>query len=138
MSKRKGNAKGVTVGDLAGLIALCNIAVVDNGTGKQLLLNEPDVILHSIYADAVCERITVHPCAISLWLHHDEVVRVTGRVKKAGRGAAAGKRRYIRKCGVCGERAEQEVMHRTAQSPNGWLCHVCLLRAHPEYAADEF
>ena len=137
MSKRKGNAKGITVGDLAGLIAQCNIAVVDNGTGTRLLLSEPDVILHSIYADAVCERITVHPCGISLWLHHDEVVRVTGRAKTAGRGAA-GKRRYFRKCGVCGERHEQGDMHRTEQSPNGWLCQDCLLHAHPEYATEEF
>lgn len=35
------------------------------------------------------------------------------------------KRKYIRKCGVCGIRFEQSEMIRTEASPNGWLCCDC-------------
>lgn len=35
------------------------------------------------------------------------------------------KRKYIRKCGHCGERYEQSDMIRTDESPNGWLCENC-------------
>ena len=48
------------------------------------------------------------------------------------------KRRYFRKCGVCGERWEQSDMIRTDNSPNGWICHECVLREHPEYESEEF
>lgn len=128
----------VKVRDVAELVAHCNVAIVDNGNGNQLFLGEPDAVCCSVYADAVCERITANLCAISLWLHHDEVMRVTGGAKSAKRGAASGKRKYFRKCGVCGERHEQSEMYRTAQSPNGWLCHDCMLKEHPEYATEEF
>lgn len=43
------------------------------------------------------------------------------------------KRKYYRKCGVCGERYEQSEMIRTNQSPNGWLCFDCCNVEHPEY-----
>ena len=48
------------------------------------------------------------------------------------------KRRYFRKCGVCGERDEQSDMIRTDNSPNGWICHECVLREHPEYDIEEW
>ena len=35
------------------------------------------------------------------------------------------KRKYYRKCGVCGERHEQSEMIRTDESPNGWMCLDC-------------
>jgi len=35
------------------------------------------------------------------------------------------KRKYYRKCGVCGRKHEQSDMVRTDLSPNGWLCHDC-------------
>ena len=35
------------------------------------------------------------------------------------------KRKYIRKCGICGIRLEQSEMIRTEASPNGWVCHDC-------------
>lgn len=43
------------------------------------------------------------------------------------------KRKYYRKCGVCGERYEQSEMIRTNNSPNGWLCFDCHNTEHPEY-----
>lgn len=43
------------------------------------------------------------------------------------------KRKYYRKCGVCGERYEQSEMIRTNNSPNGWLCWDCNNIAEPEY-----
>ena len=43
------------------------------------------------------------------------------------------KRKYFRKCGVCGERHEQGEMIRTEQSANGWICHECYYAEHPEY-----
>lgn len=36
------------------------------------------------------------------------------------------KRKYFRKCGVCGCRHEQSDMVRTDNSPNGWICFACL------------
>lgn len=43
------------------------------------------------------------------------------------------KRKYYRKCGICGERFEQSEMIRTNDSPNGWLCFDCHNAKHPEY-----
>lgn len=34
-------------------------------------------------------------------------------------------RKYIRKCGVCGERFDQSHMIRTINAPNGWICIEC-------------
>ena len=48
------------------------------------------------------------------------------------------KRKYNRKCGICGERHEQSEMVRTNQSPNGWLCVECHLHFHPEYDCEEW
>ncbi|WP_191396150.1 hypothetical protein [Flavonifractor sp. An306] len=131
-------SKKMKVRDIAGLTAHCNVAVVDNGNGRQLLSGKPEAVLSSVYADAVYECITVNACAIFLWLHHDEVVRVTSGAKESNREEATGKRKYFRKCGVCGERHEQSEMHRTEQSPNGWLCAHCLARIHPEYGIEQF
>ena len=38
------------------------------------------------------------------------------------------KRKYNRKCGVCGIKFEQSEMIRTNESPNGWMCHDCYER----------
>ena len=35
------------------------------------------------------------------------------------------KRKYFRKCGICGERHEQNDMIRCEDSPNGWICKEC-------------
>ena len=43
------------------------------------------------------------------------------------------KRKYYRKCGVCGERHEQSNMIRTYNSPNGWLCISCRMIKEPDY-----
>ena len=43
------------------------------------------------------------------------------------------KRKYYRKCGICGERYEQSEMLRTNDSPNGWLCWDCHNIVDPEY-----
>ena len=48
------------------------------------------------------------------------------------------RRKYFRKCGICGERHEQSDMIRTEQSPNGWLCEECYYSEHPEYEIDEW
>ena len=41
------------------------------------------------------------------------------------------KRKYYRKCGICGERHEQSEMIRTDNSPNGWICFDCHNSEHP-------
>lgn len=43
------------------------------------------------------------------------------------------KRKYYRKCGVCGKRQEQSEMIRCIESPNGWLCVDCYAAKHIEY-----
>ena len=44
------------------------------------------------------------------------------------------KRKYYRKCGVCGCRHEQTEMIRTDNSPNGWICIGCLIdNTDPEW-----
>ena len=48
------------------------------------------------------------------------------------------KRKYYRKCGVCGERHEQSEMIRTDKSPNGWICLDCYHAEHPEYEIEEW
>lgn len=35
------------------------------------------------------------------------------------------KRKYYRKCGLCGERHEQSEMIRTNEVSNGWVCTYC-------------
>lgn len=41
-------------------------------------------------------------------------------------------RKYIRKCGVCGEHYEQSEMIRDNGSPNGWICKDCYYNEHWE------
>lgn len=48
------------------------------------------------------------------------------------------KRKYYRKCGVCGERHEQSEMIRSNESPNGWICTECISNLHPEYDIDQW
>ena len=48
------------------------------------------------------------------------------------------KRKYYRKCGVCGERHEQSEMHRDEGSQNGWLCQDCHQKKHTAYYIGEF
>lgn len=55
-----------------------------------------------------------------------------------GRNRSETKRKYYRKCGVCGERHEQSEMIRTDNSPNGWICFDCHKAKHPEYDIDEW
>ena len=43
------------------------------------------------------------------------------------------KRKYFRKCGVCGERHEQAEMIRTDESPNGCVCRECYFSIYNEY-----
>lgn len=47
------------------------------------------------------------------------------------------KRKYFRKCGVCGERHEQSEMCRDTSSPNGWLCQTCHMELHTEYYLED-
>ena len=48
------------------------------------------------------------------------------------------KRKYFRKCGVCGERHEQSEMIRTDESPNGWVCQECYSSIYPELEVEEW
>lgn len=48
------------------------------------------------------------------------------------------KRKYFRKCGVCGERHEQSEMIRTEQSPTGWICLECHCIEYPEYESEDW
>jgi predicted RNA-binding protein YlxR (DUF448 family) len=43
------------------------------------------------------------------------------------------KRKYYRKCGICGERHEQSEMIRDNGSPNGWLCMDCHIDKHTDW-----
>lgn len=43
------------------------------------------------------------------------------------------KRKYIRKCSICGERHEQGEMIRDNGSDTGWICEDCHNELHPEY-----
>lgn len=55
-------------------------------------------------------------------------------MKPKGRKA----RKYIRKCGICGERHDQSDMIRSNDSPNGWMCVACHMNLHPEYDIEEW
>ena len=48
------------------------------------------------------------------------------------------KRKYFRKCGLCGERHEQSEMIRTYESPNGWICRDCYILNYVEYQIEEW
>lgn len=48
------------------------------------------------------------------------------------------KRKYIRKCGCCGDRHEQSEMIRTDESPNGWVCQECYSNIYPEREIEEW
>lgn len=48
------------------------------------------------------------------------------------------KRKYFRKCGICGERNEQKEMIRSNESPNGWICFDCYKDEHPEEEIEEW
>lgn len=58
---------------------------------------------------------------------------LTGNTKLENQVKQKKKRKYYRKCGICGERYEQSEMVRTNQSPNGWLCFECHNSEHLEY-----
>ena len=58
---------------------------------------------------------------------------LTGFATLKERSKSKKKRKYYRKCGVCGDRYEQSEMLRTDNSPNGWLCLDCHNTKHPEY-----
>lgn len=46
------------------------------------------------------------------------------------------KRKYFRKCGICGERFEQKEMVRDEGSQTGWICVECFMCIHTEYEED--
>lgn len=48
------------------------------------------------------------------------------------------RRKYFRKCGVCGERYEQSEMIRDNGSPNGWICVECYKEEHIEDEVEEW
>ncbi len=48
------------------------------------------------------------------------------------------KRKYFRKCGICGERLEQSKMVRTDDSPNGWLCADCHRSMHLDWFTENY
>lgn len=70
-------------------------------------------------------------------VHGDEALYgyawLTGLATLKERTKQKKKRKYYRKCGICGERFEQSEMIRTNGSPNGWLCWDCHSIKHPEY-----
>ena len=47
------------------------------------------------------------------------------------------KRKYYRKCVICGIRLEQSEMVRDDCSPNGWLCMHCHCDKHMELYIDD-
>ena len=65
---------------------------------------------------------------ITKWMVHIKNMKMQKRKK----------RKYVRKCGVCGERHEQSHMIRTDASPNGWVCFECHTQLHPEYDIEEW
>lgn len=70
-------------------------------------------------------------------IHGDQALAgyawLTGLATLKERSKRKKKRKYYRKCGVCGDRYEQSEMLRTDNSPNGWLCFDCHNAKHPEY-----
>ena len=48
------------------------------------------------------------------------------------------KRKYMRKCGICGERYEQSDMIRTDECENGWMCEDCYRSIHFEHFEEEW
>lgn len=53
------------------------------------------------------------------------------------KGSIKKKRKYYRKCGICGKRDEQSNMVRTDESPNGWLCQQCYEESIVAYDWDD-
>lgn len=47
------------------------------------------------------------------------------------------KRKYYRRCGICGERHEQSEMVRDEGSSTGWICGDCCMGVHPEYEEED-
>lgn len=47
------------------------------------------------------------------------------------------KRKYYRRCGICGERFEQSEMVNDEGSPTGWICGDCCMDVHPEYEEED-
>lgn len=52
------------------------------------------------------------------------------------------RRKYYRKCPICGERFEQKEMTRSSEYDGGWVCDDCYLdtqvERHPEYFIEEW
>jgi len=48
------------------------------------------------------------------------------------------KRKYYRRCGICGDRDEQSNMYRDDGSPNGWLCLSCFEGKHIDHWVEEW
>lgn len=43
------------------------------------------------------------------------------------------KRKYYRKCGICGEKHEQSEMIRDGKSPTGYICMECEEHMNKDY-----
>lgn len=65
----------------------------------------------------------------------DEIKRI---VKDEITNKPKPKRKYFRKCGICGSVHEQHDMVRRYDSPNGWMCADCAASEHPEYDCEEW
>lgn len=72
----------ITVRDIANRTS-SHMVIKDNGNGSTLWNGFQCKVLESIYADAVCENVTVQANRLVLWLHHDEVERVTRKTATA-------------------------------------------------------
>lgn len=74
--------------------------------------------------------------------HCVSIISIAERLAKQGykppQKTPKKKRKYFRKCGVCGERYEQSEMIRTNQSSNGWMCLDCYNIDFPEYNINDF
>lgn len=46
------------------------------------------------------------------------------------------KRKYYRKCGICGKLCEQSAMVRVFASPTGWLCFDCHMKNLNDFVFD--
>lgn len=72
----------ITVRDIANRTS-SHMVIKDNGNGSTLWSGYQYKVLESIYSDAVCENVTVQSNLLILWLHHDEVERVTHKAATA-------------------------------------------------------
>lgn len=56
---------------------------------------------------------------------------------KQNQKASTKRRKYYRKCGICGERYEQSEMVRNSRASSGWLCVDCHMSKSIGYDEEE-